>query len=150
LAAKKEGDLVIQTVPRGYGALKWFLPLLALLIVIGIAAWGWEWRSQPTRRSPPIAVPGGDATQGRLAIAHYGCGACHVVPGVSGASGLVGPPLSHWAGRSYIAGAVPNSQEYLIRWLVDPQTIEPGTAMPNLNISEQDARHIAAYLYTLQ
>ena len=40
--------------------------------------------------------------------------------------------------------------ENMIRWLIDPQAVEPGTAMPNLGMSEADARHIAAYLYTLR
>jgi cytochrome c1 len=95
-------------------------------------------------------VAGGDVHQGERLIASYGCGSCHIVPGVSGAQGLVGPPLDHFASRSYIAGQVPNNADFLIRWIEVPQAIEPGTAMPNLGVSEGQARSIAAYLYTLR
>jgi cytochrome c1 len=38
----------------------------------------------------------------------------------------------------------------LITWLRDPQAIVPGNAMPNMGLQDQQARDIAAYLYTLQ
>jgi cytochrome c len=99
----------------------------------------------------PAAVPGGDAEHGRQAIQRrYGCGACHVIPGVPGAVGKVGPPLLWWADRSMIAGRIPNTPENLVRWIQDPQAIEPGTAMPALGVTEADARDIAAYLFTLR
>jgi cytochrome c len=43
-----------------------------------------------------------------------------------------------------------NSAENLIRWIVNPQAINPGTAMPNLGVSEPHARDMAAYLFTLR
>ena len=79
----------------------------------------------------------------------YGCGTCHVIPGVRGARGHVGPPLTDFALRQYIAGAVPNEPAMLVRWIQNPQSIEPGTVMPPLGVNDADARHIAAYLYTL-
>lgn len=93
---------------------------------------------------------GGSPAEGRAAITRYGCGSCHMIPGVPGASGLVGPPLIHWSRRSYIAGRLPNTPGDLIRWIVAPQAIEPGTAMPTLGVSAAEARNIAAYLYTLR
>src|SRR5690606_9921379 len=78
-----------------------------------------------------------------------GCGTCHVIPGVSGANAQVGPPLTDWAARQYIVGAVPNLPEYLIAFIMNPDTIEPGTGMPDLGVSEEEARHMAAYLYTI-
>ena len=95
-------------------------------------------------------VPGGDAAQGRLVIRQYGCGTCHVIPGVPGANGTVGAPLTEFARRKYIAGELPNTSDNLVRWIVNPQLIEPGTAMPNLNVTSAEARDIAAYLATLQ
>jgi cytochrome c1 len=95
-------------------------------------------------------VPDGNVRLGKQAIAAYGCGSCHVIPGVPGAQGMVGPPLNNFARRSYIAGEVPNNAEQLVRWIRAPQLIEPGTAMPNLGVTEQQARNIAAYLYTLR
>lgn len=83
-------------------------------------------------------------------MAEYGCGACHRVPGVPGADGLVGPPLDSWSHRSFIAGALPNNQANLVDWIVDPQAVEPGTAMPDLDVDESDAEDIAAYLLSLE
>lgn len=97
-----------------------------------------------------IQVPGGDATRGSEVIGAFGCGACHTIPGVDGASGSVGPPLSFWSRRSYIAGNLPNTPDNLIRWVLDPHAVEPGTAMPDVGVSEQQARDVAAYLYTLK
>ncbi|MCA9973926.1 MAG: c-type cytochrome [Anaerolineales bacterium] len=95
-------------------------------------------------------MPGGDAGAGEQVITDAGCGACHVIPGIRGANSTVGPPLTDWADRVYIAGALPNRPEYLVRWLLDPQEIEPGTAMPDLFLTEQQARDASAYLFTLR
>jgi cytochrome c len=94
--------------------------------------------------------PGGDPERGRAAIAQYGCGSCHSIPGVSGANGRVAPPLDSFARRTYVGGEVPNTPENLVRWIENPQSIEPRTAMPALGIGDQQARDIAAYLYTLE
>ncbi len=95
------------------------------------------------------AVTGGRPALGVAAIDRYGCGTCHVIPGIRTARGKTGPPLSDFSDRAYIAGALPNRPEHLVRWIRDPQSVEPGTAMPNLGVSDADARHIASYLYTL-
>jgi len=97
-----------------------------------------------------VAVPGASADRGRQALATMGCAACHTIHGVRGATGKVGPPLDGFGSRSMIAGEVPNTVPNLIRWIENPQSIEPGTAMPNLGVSEPTARDIAAYLYTLR
>jgi cytochrome c len=98
--------------------------------------------------SPP--VQGGDPAHGPAVIEAYGCGACHTIPGVRNARGLVGPPLLWWSRRTFIAGEVPNTPENLVHWIRSPQTIEAHTAMPTLGLSEQEARDVAAYLYTLR
>lgn len=95
-------------------------------------------------------VVGGDAERGRVALDGFGCGACHLIPGVTGARGMVGPPLAQFALRSYIAGQLPNQPDNLLRWLQDPPSIEPGTAMPDLGVTPAVARDMAAYLYTLR
>lgn len=94
-------------------------------------------------------VEGGDAERGKRLVYVYGCGSCHVIPGVGAADGVVGPPLTAWASRQWIAGRLPNQPDSLVAWLVDPQAIEPGTAMPTQGLRPDEARHIAAYLYTL-
>ncbi len=99
--------------------------------------------------TPERVVEQGDEARGRAAIVAYGCGSCHSIPGVRGADGLVGPSLEHWAERPIIAGQVPNDPARLITWIMAPQAIEPGTAMPNMGVTNGQARDIAAYLYTL-
>ncbi len=88
--------------------------------------------------------------QAQVAIDTYGCGSCHTIPGIRGADGLVGPPLTQFHERPYIAGQIPNTPENLVHWIMNPQEIEPGTAMPDLDVTEEDARAIAAYLQSPQ
>lgn len=96
-------------------------------------------------------VGAGEPAIGQRLISDYGCVSCHVVPGVGSATpSYVGPPLDHWGQRSYIAGALTNNEVNLVRWLVNPQEVEPGTAMPDLGVTEQDATNIAAYLLSLE
>ena len=96
------------------------------------------------------AMTGGSPVRGKEIIRRYGCEACHSIPGVAGARGQVGPPLDGIASRTYLAGRLPNTPDNLLRWIRDPQTVAPGTAMPELGVNERDGRDIAAYLYTLR
>ena len=93
---------------------------------------------------------GGDAARGQELIRSYGCGSCHTIPRVPGAESSVGPSLAGEAVRAYIAGVTPNTPENMIRWIMDPPSIDDKTAMPNLHVNATDARDIAAYIYTLQ
>lgn len=88
--------------------------------------------------------------RGAHLIGQYGCGSCHTIPGINGADGLVGPPLTHWSRRSYIAGVLPNDPDNLAFWVQHPQKVVPGVDMPEMGIKEQDAQAIAAYLDTIQ
>ena len=94
-----------------------------------------------------LASTGGRPDSGASAIARYGCGSCHVIPGIPVGRGLVGPPLTDFARRAYIAGQVVNSAGNLIAWIQRPDSVEPGTVMPALGVTTQEARDIAAYLY---
>ncbi|MDX6396867.1 MAG: cytochrome c [Gaiellaceae bacterium] len=96
-----------------------------------------------------VRVAGGDAERGRGVIVDAGCGTCHTIPGIPSADGKVGPPLTDFAERSFVAGRLPNTSQNLIHWLREPQAVEPGTAMPDLGLSRQAATDAAAYLYTL-
>jgi cytochrome c len=96
------------------------------------------------------AITGGDVDRGRMAIRQYGCQTCHIIPGATGADALVGPPLNGIASRAYVGGVVTNSSDHMIAWLKDPKAFEPLSAMPALGLTDQDARDIAAYLYTLR
>ena len=95
-------------------------------------------------------MAGGNAPEGKHLIGVYGCGACHIIPGVPAARGLVGPPLTVWGDRTIIAGELPNTPDNLVRWLQNPKAVEPKTAMPDLGLTKDQATDIAAYLYTLR
>jgi cytochrome c2 len=95
-------------------------------------------------------VPGGDAKAGKELVTQYQCGACHKIPDVRGADGKVGPQLDGFGKLSYIANGIPNQPDKLVAWLLDPPAMKPGTAMPAMGLTEQEARHMAAYLYTLR
>jgi cytochrome c oxidase assembly factor CtaG/cytochrome c2 len=95
-------------------------------------------------------LTGGKVARGPAAMKVYGCESCHVIPGVSGATGLVGPPLTAIGVRTYLAGEVANTPENMLQWIRFPRQIEPRTAMPDTGVTESDGRDIAAYLYTLK
>ena len=86
------------------------------------------------------------AIQTALDAAFLACQACHMIPGITGPDTYVGPPLDHIAERKFLAGRLPNSAANLARWIRAPQEIDPGTAMPQLGVSERDAKDMAAYL----
>ena len=118
--------------------------LAALALVVAVAA------GCGGREPDPPEVRFGNVEEGRRLIDEYGCGACHTIPGIRGADSLVAPPLVHWSRRSFIGGQLANTPENLVRWIQNPQAIEPGTAMPNLGVSQLEARDIAAYLFTIR
>jgi mono/diheme cytochrome c family protein len=91
-----------------------------------------------------------DAERGRQAINQYACVTCHRIPGVVGPNAPVGPPLTGIAARAMIAGRLANTPDNMVRWLREPQAVDPLSAMPALGVSARDARDIAAYLDTLK
>ena len=113
---------------------------------------------RPTGGARVAATPPGataqdtapDPEHGRQALHQHACNSCHVIPGVTGADVHVGPPLAGIASRKLIAGALPNEPAQMVRWLRDPKSIDPLTAMPAMDVAERDARDMAAYLATLR
>jgi cytochrome c2 len=124
--------------------------VLAGLLVIGTLAAC----SKPDADLQPTATTQGGAIgnveAGRAAIERVGCGSCHVIPGIEGADGMVGPSLDRIGSHEYLAGMLHNTPDSMIVWLRYPQRIVPGNAMPDMGVSAEDARNIAAYLYTLK
>ena len=100
--------------------------------------------------APTSPARNGDAKRGELLMTTYGCGTCHEIPGIAGAHGMVGPPMTKMARRTIIAGLLPNTPANMIHWLREPQSVVPGNAMPNMSINEKDARDLAAYLAQLR
>jgi len=102
--------------------------------------------SVPPEPPPPDTRKQGDPERGRVALTQYACNACHTIPGVTGPNVYVGRPLKDLAKRRFIAGHLPNTQENLIRWIRNPQSVDPQTAMPMQGVSATDALDISAYL----
>jgi cytochrome c len=113
----------------------WHIVALAAPLVCALGACG-------DQGSPA----GNPAERGRRLLAQYQCGSCHTIPGVEGARGQLATTLESFGRRSYIAGRVPNRDATLVRWIVDPASVVPGTLMPSMGVSAGDARDIVAYL----
>jgi cytochrome c2 len=96
------------------------------------------------------APPEGNASRGRALLYQHGCGYCHSIPGVEAARGNVGPPLDDVGRRVYLAGSLPNTPTHMAQWIRFPQSYRPGTAMPDLHVSADDAKDMVAYLYRLR
>jgi mono/diheme cytochrome c family protein len=95
----------------------------------------------------PLLVP--DAARGKTALAQYACDSCHDIPGIPGPVALVGPPLSGVGSRLIIAGLLANTPQNMRDWILHPQKIKPGDAMPNMGVSERDAEDMVTYLESL-
>lgn len=91
-----------------------------------------------------------DADRGRRAVHQYSCLTCHAIPGLVGANAPVGPPLGGIGSRGVIAGRLANNPDNMVRWLRAPRQVNPHSAMPDLGVTERDARDIAAFLATLK
>ncbi|MFN2557879.1 MAG: cytochrome c family protein [Nitriliruptorales bacterium] len=117
--------------------------------LVGAAAFAVAACGGQPRTGAALEAPA-SADLGREAISYYGCGACHTISGVPNADGGAAPPIDHFSRRAYIAGRLANTPENLARWIEDPQAVEPGTAMPNLGVTPDDARNIAAYLHSMR
>lgn len=122
----------------------WGVAAAVVLLAASLAGCGDQVKEEAAQ------MTGGNPDHGAVLIQKYGCSACHTIPGIEGARATIGPPLDRLGQRAYLAGQLPNTPENLIRWITDPQSVERGTAMPDVGVSDPEARHIAAYLYTLR
>lgn len=105
------------------------------------------WAAQQRR---PAEAPVADAARHgqQVFVAH--CAACHTVRG-AGAGGILGPDLTHVAGRRTIgAGLLPNTPGNLAGWIADAPALKPGTRMPSLTLSGSELSAVVAYLDTLR
>lgn len=119
-------------------------------VLAAIVAWSANtWETKQHLKAHVIAITGGDPDRGREDLGRLPCGGCHVIPGIAGAKGKAGPPLTGFAGRAYIGGRLANSPDNLVDWIEDPHRTDPQSAMPPGGFGDREARDIAAYLYTL-
>jgi cytochrome c len=112
---------------------------LALLVACG----------DGSNQATPAAIPGGDPERGRQALIAYECNTCHRIPGLQTTDGRSAPALTVWPNRAFVAG-MPNTPDNVIAFIQDPQRYRPGTEMPDVGVTDEDARDIAAYLFSLR
>ncbi|RYF40005.1 MAG: c-type cytochrome [Comamonadaceae bacterium] len=117
------------------------LPIAALLGAVLLVGCDLGERRLPHAPESPQRV-----ARGQSLLAQYQCGSCHAIPGVASAGGQVTASLAGFGGRSYIAGRLPNRPDLLAQWIATPQALVPGTLMPSMGVTPQDARDMAAYL----
>jgi cytochrome c oxidase subunit II len=82
------------------------------------------------------------------------CIGCHAINGVTttDASRLIGPNLTHFGGRQWIAGGVvDNTPTNLAAWIRDPQTVKNGADMPAFpQLTDDQINELVAYLESLK
>jgi cytochrome c1 len=129
---------------------KWFIGVAVLVgIALAVASGYAVFAKRQELQARVAALTGGDPVNGRDLAHSKGCNGCHDIPGTDGPRGNVGAPLTRFASRVYIAGVLLNTPDNLRQWLLDPPRIEPKTAMPNVGLSDREARDLSAFLYTL-
>ena len=130
-----------------FGCIVWCGAATLFVVALSVAIVA-AWLHSSGEKAPPSGYIG-DPVRGARLAEHYGCASCHA--GLNAAPpGAVGPPLDLIGRRAYIAGQFPNTRIRMVEWLQHPQEVKPGTAMPDLGVSERDARDIATYLATLK
>jgi len=123
--------------------------VLVGLVLVGIVGFDLLYRGSHQLPIHPQWPTGKSRSEnGRHLLYAYGCGSCHVIPGVRKATGRVGPKLDGFVDQMFIAGILTNTPENLSAWLQHPETFNEKTAMPNLNVTPEDARDMIAYLYS--
>ena len=97
----------------------------------------------------PRQIVGADAAEGLRIVERVGCASCHVVPGVAWPEGRSGGSLSGFGARPLISGRLPNQPDVLVQWIINAPSLDPSTGMPPMPLTQDQARDVAAYLYTL-
>lgn len=106
------------------------------------------WLAAGAMQLPASAAPPAEEADGAALLAQFQCGACHVIGGVPGATGTLAPTLDGLARRSYLAGRVPHTRDALQRWIVDPASLVPGTAMPAMGVTPAQAARMVEWFAT--
>jgi cytochrome c oxidase subunit II len=99
-------------------------------------------KAAPAAQSPEVA-------QGQKLFLMKGCVGCHSLVAYNAPKGLLGPNLANVGARSYIgAGTLRNTDENLAHWIRFPQEVKHGVLMPNLGVTEEEAKALVAFLRT--
>ena len=97
-----------------------------------------------------------DVQAGEQAFVDNGCIACHATDAIAKtpeneyASNAVGPNLATFGDRNRVAGVLAHTEEEVVNWLQNSDTIKPGNLMPLYDdVSQEELEEIAAYLMSL-
>jgi mono/diheme cytochrome c family protein/cytochrome c551/c552 len=98
----------------------------------------------------PTTVGAYSRERSKTMFRQYACDNCHIIDDMVGPKTHVGPSLEQWHERKYIGGVLPNTRQNLVRWIMAPQDFSPHTMMPDLDVIEPHAQHMARYLMTAE
>jgi len=158
MARASSGNVCQPAVEPSHWASAWRVasPIVAALVLLSTA--GCAATPVPSRAptesaavAPLRAAPGvpGDPNAGRTLFATKGCAGCHTLQHVPTANGAVGPNLTNVVLRPTLGGdRIENTAENMARWIMDPPGMKSGATMPNLGLNQQEARDIAAFLFS--
>ena len=138
--------LAVLSPPAYRAAMDAARPLQCLTASAAQAACaGADCAAPPTADRAPLQ-PRDPDEHAQLVLHQYACSACHRIPGLVGPDTDVGPPLHALGRRERIAGHLRAGEDELVRWIRDPQGVDPGSAMPDMGVTEEHARLMARYL----
>ncbi|MBP6344037.1 MAG: c-type cytochrome [Candidatus Omnitrophica bacterium] len=95
--------------------------------------------------APEAPAITGNPVKGEELVASVGCFACHQITKEKAAV-RDRNEIRREQGPSLIGLGSKTSKEWLYAWLKDPYRYHPGTRMPNMRLSDQEAMDIATYL----
>jgi cytochrome c oxidase subunit 2 len=121
---------------------------MALFVTIESKAEFERWREE--QAAPATASTSSDAQAGHAIFFSRSCNVCHTIRGTP-ATGEVGPDLTHFASRQWMAaGVVRNSRAALERWITNPHDVKPGVHMPSTSAAKDELDRLVAFLESLK
>jgi cytochrome c oxidase subunit 2 len=123
--------------------------LMGMLVIVEPEEEFARWRERQAKPAPPPADE--FLALGRDAFLRADCGDCHTVRG-TGASGTLGPDLTHVGSREMLGAAVlDNHIGTLGGWIAGTQDQKPGSFMPDTrSLSGTELRALSAWLESLE
>jgi cytochrome c oxidase subunit 2 len=102
------------------------------------------------QRQPAQQPSDEEQRKGEEVFMSAACVMCHTVTGTP-AGGKAGPDLTHVGSRWTIAaGTLPNTRGHLAGWVLDAQSVKPGSRMPPVPLRGEDLQPLLAYLQNLK
>lgn len=95
---------------------------------------------------PKAPAVKGDIKRGEELVSSIGCFACHQIKKDDKPVALSRDQLQREHGPNLIGLGSKTSKEWLYAWLKDPKRYHPGTRMPDMRLSDQEAMDIAQFL----